>query len=46
MEYMPGGDLFSFIRKHREQDLPEFPDKVRFPITGTLDESRHLCNLQ
>ncbi|CAN0387926.1 unnamed protein product [Pylaiella littoralis] len=43
MEYMPGGDLFSFIRKHREQDLPEFPDKLtRSLVEDTAKGLAHL----
>ena len=28
MEYMSGGDLFSFIKRHRDGGLPEFPEEV------------------
>lgn len=34
MEYMSGGDLFSFIKKRRDDGLPEFPEEVGVRLSG------------
>eukprot|EP00903_Cladosiphon_okamuranus_P017718 g16313.t2 len=36
MEYMAGGDLFSYIRKHREQGLPPFSDELTRRLIGDI----------